>query len=128
MDSKAIHGNSTVILHYQFRDESLQEKLVYYRLKQWDYNGEYDYSPIIRGKFKPESPKVWFLLGKSIHFSKEGFQPFQWTLYGSRGEKILMHQAFPGSVTDLSSLPDGYYYLRAGDAEAIKIFLRDASD
>lgn len=41
-------GNSETIIHYAYIDESpLRESISYYRLIQTDFNGDYDYSPII---------------------------------------------------------------------------------
>ena len=39
-------GNSTTNQYYSFTDESLSGK-IYYRLKQVDFNGSYNYSPVI---------------------------------------------------------------------------------
>ncbi|MFM9945956.1 MAG: T9SS type A sorting domain-containing protein, partial [Bacteroidia bacterium] len=39
-------GNSQQIIHYSFSDSNLAEGTNYYRLKQVDYNGLYEYTPI----------------------------------------------------------------------------------
>lgn len=45
-------GNSTSVLTYSTTDRSPFSGISYYRLKQTDYDGKYDYSPIISVDFK----------------------------------------------------------------------------
>ena len=45
--SKAANGNSTSILSYDFIDKSAENTLNYYRLNQYDYNGNNEYSYIV---------------------------------------------------------------------------------
>lgn len=40
-------GNSNIPLHYEIYDPLISDKLVYYRLKQTDYNGQFTYSDLI---------------------------------------------------------------------------------
>ena len=39
-------GNSSIVVNYNFTDDEYNESIVYYRLKQVDYNGEFTYSEI----------------------------------------------------------------------------------
>lgn len=41
------HGNSNVVNSYEFMDNSSSPQLAYYRLKQFDFNGAYEFSKII---------------------------------------------------------------------------------
>ena len=41
------HGNSNTVNNYSYLTENTMEPVVYFRLKQTDYNGEYEYSKII---------------------------------------------------------------------------------
>ncbi len=43
-------GNSNTVLNYKFVDENLKSGINYYRLKQVDYDGNYEYSNIISAK------------------------------------------------------------------------------
>lgn len=45
--SKAAHGNSTLALSYSYTDPEPLPGLSYYRLKQTDYNGKYEYFQLI---------------------------------------------------------------------------------
>ncbi len=54
-------GNSTDLVEYSFRDIPSDDAFfgkpaVYYRLKQVDFNGTYDYSEVIRQELKTEYP------------------------------------------------------------------------
>lgn len=40
-------GTSTMIHHYDFMEADTWEPVIYYRLKQFDFNGAYNYSPTI---------------------------------------------------------------------------------
>jgi len=53
--SKGLEGNSSVSLNYQFIDQDLKHAVYYYRLKQFDLDGSYQYSKTISVKiFAPE--------------------------------------------------------------------------
>ena len=52
-------GNSSTTLHYNYRDENPLKGVSYYRLKQIDYDGKFEYSPTIAVLFAPnESSNV----------------------------------------------------------------------
>ena len=40
-------GNSNSLVHYEFLDNQLSENATYYRIKQVDYDGEYEYFPTL---------------------------------------------------------------------------------
>lgn len=44
-------GNSTVVLNYQATDSTPYENISYYRLKQTDFNGDFNYSKVVAVKF-----------------------------------------------------------------------------
>ncbi len=46
------NGTTTVSQKYQFVDTSASSSLVYYRLKQVDYDGQYEFSPIVSVKIE----------------------------------------------------------------------------
>ena len=47
VDSKAPGGFSNELLHYVLKDQNPPDGIIYYRLKQTDYDGAYEYSDII---------------------------------------------------------------------------------
>ncbi len=52
--TKAIGGNSSMILHYDLNDNNPLAGVNYYRIKQIDNNGEFAYSPIFSAKINPQ--------------------------------------------------------------------------
>lgn len=48
VNSKAVNGNSTVMLNYSFDDVNAPELTIYYRLKIYDNAGNYSYATIIK--------------------------------------------------------------------------------
>jgi hypothetical protein len=65
------HGNSTVLNSYYFDDFNIEPgKTYYYRLKQVDYDGIFEYSNLISINFSDEIQKVEYynLLGQKIDF------------------------------------------------------------
>jgi hypothetical protein len=63
-------GYSTHQLYYEYHDSNLQPFITYYKLKQTDYDGKYEYSEIIsvdsRGKEKPTLIKIVNTLGQEV--------------------------------------------------------------
>ncbi|MCB0536840.1 MAG: T9SS type A sorting domain-containing protein, partial [Bacteroidetes bacterium] len=54
------NGNSSSTIDYRFEDYEVQKDIVYYyRLKQVDYNGEYEYSPIVNASLKGNNDGVY---------------------------------------------------------------------
>ena len=47
VDSKAPGGFSNELLHYLLKDQNPPDGIIYYRLKQTDYDGAYEYSDVI---------------------------------------------------------------------------------
>lgn len=69
-------GHSTHELYYEYHDYHLQPFIIYYRLKQTDYDGKYEYSDIIsidnRGKSKPELIRTINLMGQDVNSDYNG--------------------------------------------------------
>lgn len=52
------NGNSSSLIKYSVLDESIKPGIVYYRLKQFDFNGEYEYSKIVSVKRDANSNEI----------------------------------------------------------------------
>ncbi len=50
VSSKSEFGYSNEILNYSFTDNEIQNNLLYYRLKQFDFDGKFTYSSIVSVK------------------------------------------------------------------------------
>jgi hypothetical protein len=49
-------GNSTILRHYEFADDSPYFGTSYYRLRQTDYDGTFSFSPVVAVKFIGDEP------------------------------------------------------------------------
>lgn len=56
--TKAVNGNSNSLIGYDFVDSSPLESFNYYRLKQTDISGQFEYSPICYAKFADEKQEA----------------------------------------------------------------------
>jgi hypothetical protein len=76
------NGNSKQIINYSFDDNSSNTGTVYYRLKQVDYDHNYEYSPITSVSFDSQEPVTIFNdpsnqdAGIIISFNKKGSATF----------------------------------------------------
>lgn len=114
-------GNSTVMRYYEFEDTSSYHPAVdgqgiwYYRLKQTDYNGGFEYFPITSVKFPCEENELSILPNPSSGiFSVSGLEPdTEITLFNLLGEKIISQKATEKFTTlDISSSPKGVYMIK----------------
>lgn len=130
-----VQGNGTTskISNYSFTDYTPYEGISYYRIRQVDYDGRYDFSAVIPVRFgndagavqmypNPATDQVWIL----IPSTETG--PALVELYDLSG-KLMMNQAVVlqrGSNAfslDLSEIPSGIYVLRQG-ATVMKLIRR----
>ena len=109
-------GNSTHILNYSTKDNSPLAGISYYRLKQTDYNGKYEYSQIVSintfDGFKvenvfpnPANDKL------TIEFNNQAAESIQIMIIDCVGQQIYFIKKDMNSnfTIDLSSLAKGMY-------------------
>ena len=116
-------GNSTQLLHYHFRDENPKGDVVYYRIKQTDYNGAFSYSRVIAvhancNGNNLEVTHTWFH-GDDLEIDyHNGNAPVQIEIYSADGKKINHFEELP-TVSDYhietSSLSSSIYFIRITD-------------
>jgi hypothetical protein len=111
-------GNSNSILNYQTTDHSPYNGISYYRLKQVDYNGSFSYSKIESVIFNDNKISIYPNPGTGI-----------FNILGLNGETIISVQNLLGqvlmiqeatlnsSVIDLSSQPDGVYFIQVNNGD-----------
>lgn len=116
-------GNSNSLRNYSFRhDNLLRPANSYYRLKQTDFNGQFEYSEVVglyncRGKLSevisvyPNPNKGIFKVMYSPNDSQEGVM----NVFNSMGELV---GSFSGnqSIIDLSDRPSGIYFMFYNEA------------
>jgi len=118
-------GNSNIETNYNFTDINIPEKILYYRLKQVDYDGAYSYSNVISLDNGSVSGDLYISnilndnnsLLCSIHNISGNFIDID--IYDITGKLIYTHEH---SITESSYLlniteylPLGIYFLRVND-------------
>ena len=63
------NGNSNVPINYSFIDENPHNGISYYRLKQVDFNGAYEYSAIVSANFEKETDNGFVILNGNLSSS-----------------------------------------------------------
>jgi hypothetical protein len=122
-------GTSSQVQNYRFEDSSpleSSEKVVYYRLKQLDFDGSFEYSKTISirtngknvvGVFPNPSKGVFTLTGVK-NIEDETF-----TIVNSVGQTLSIVIQDNGQF-DMSLFPSGIYYLRiASSGQVIKLVM-----
>ncbi|MBL4756056.1 MAG: right-handed parallel beta-helix repeat-containing protein, partial [Flavobacteriales bacterium] len=123
-------GNSNTLLHYQFLDDTyrispLQSRIFYYRLKQTDFDGHFEYSNIIAltvniptpafvEKLYPNPATKLFTF---YYTGESDIQPLVMTLFNSVGQVVLQHEfAFVIPYTkykvNMPNLANGIYHVQ----------------
>ncbi|MCB9252632.1 MAG: T9SS type A sorting domain-containing protein [Flavobacteriales bacterium] len=134
VNSKAISGNSIVTLNYDYLDlgvDLLGNKTIYYRLKQVDYDGEFEYSQIRKVTLIKTSGIVIYPSPVNdvltIEFNEEAINTIsQIQITDMMGkvvyEKNLDNQIFQSDLKlDVSNLPKGFYNLYLFDNRTSKV-------
>ncbi len=113
-------GNSSSLLTYDAMDPTPYKGVSYYRLKQTDFNGDYDYSSIQAVNFNEQEMGVVIFPNPSenqitIQASKQELSSIR--IYNSLGQDVTAQsKRLSGSdsmvVIDLSSLPSGVYNIK----------------
>ncbi len=132
-------GNSSTILKYEFVDTELPiaDATAYYRLKQTDYNGKYEYyGPL---SVSCNSTDDWNLVLQNLYVQDELFGTFQIfdtsqvqiTIYDIHGRKLITNPLFvtKGSnllKIDLRNISDGIYFfeINSNEKQLVKKFIK----
>ena len=112
-------GNSVSILDYTFEDRSPKAGINYYRLKQIDYDGGFEYSPVISVTtiseesfhFYPNPSKGMI----TLNFSGPAVDEGSVSVYDAQGmvmKTIELSGNFYNTQLDLSTLGRGQYILK----------------
>ncbi len=126
-----VEGNGTTSLPstYSFTDESPQSGINYYRLKQVDYNGQFEYSDIRSVEFEeiPEfSPQISFD-NSQFQYGIEGAEgATEITVFSSDGKLISTTTTFEAQGNLPLPVSSGLYFvtfLHAKGSETLKIVI-----
>lgn len=121
-------GNSNQILNYQFFDYNLVQGFQFYRLKQTDFNGKYEFSKIVSVNYMLNNTTETSLYpnptdGTFIFSIKGGeTENISIRLYNVYGQVIMQKTKLSGNnfSFDLSEFADGIYYFEASFNGIIK--------
>lgn len=114
LDFVAGAGTTQETQHYEYTDPEIREGIRYYRLKQIDYDGAFNYSQIVTITIKDlnESPvKIFPTLAKNeVHI--EGGQGL-FAVFNVNGQQVIPATPYVGNhVINTRDLPEGQYFLR----------------
>jgi hypothetical protein len=119
-------GISKKVNEYKFVDETPDAGINYYQLKQVDYDGKTEYSPIVSVTFEnkpqtktkvmtfypnPTKNQVWLKTEQEIDFEN----PVDIEVFNPLGDKILaLKMDSPLQKIDLSDFESGMYFIKVG--------------
>ncbi len=108
------NGNSTRELEYSFVDNNAEVGTNYYRLKQVDFDGGFEFSHLIKVENKSNRVKIYPTnIVNSINIEIEDAEETTLTIVNNVGEtfKLVSLNSTLNSV-DISELPSGIYYAK----------------
>jgi hypothetical protein len=117
-------GTTSMPTQYQFMDVQAITGVSFYRLKQQDFDGKYEYSKIVSVKFEGVEDLVVSPNPSSGLFTIANRQldPRQVRLYNSLGQAFEVDSAIDNSDTliNISSFPSGIYILQMVEGNSIR--------
>lgn len=103
------HGTTNQVQKYETIDDKTYSGINYYRIKQVDYNGQYEYSEVISVMVKKERIGVYPNPTSNMLYLDD-FSNY--SIVNSKGQRVVNGR---GNRVDLSNLPNGIYIVRLGD-------------
>jgi len=131
IDDEPGNGNTQNIIKYQYVDYDLpiQSEPVYYRLKLIDFDGQFEYSPIVYISDEEQSIANLYPNPASdfINISKQGYR-FDAVILNRRGLEVVRKEGnMDRARFDVTTLPTGFYIVqivsRTGE-ESYKVLVR----
>lgn len=118
--SKSSNGNSYQNLNYSYNHYSQKNEISFFRLKQLDYDGEFEYSTVI--KSKRNEAVNWMMADQKLSFfNQEGTN--NWIEISDLNGRLIYKLNFESDATiDMSQLPSGLFLFRLNHYKPIKIF------
>ncbi len=107
-------GNSYSKNSYNFLDSNPSVGISYYRLKQVDFDGKYEYSPIIKVENKSNRVKIYPTnIVNTINIEIEDTESAKLTIINSVGASFrVLPLTSTFNSLDISELPSGIYYAK----------------
>ena len=120
VDWKAIgfvggNGTTAEVVHYEFIDQSLSQNN-YYRLKQLDYDGIFEYSNIVYLHSRTLNNGYRIFPNPANQFlTIEATEPIVIQIVNTNGQVLKEQPANSISTISIDDLPNGIYFLKAGE-------------
>jgi hypothetical protein len=108
-------GNTSSGFNYSFMDEKPLKNINYYRLKQNDTDGRFEYSSVIAVKNKTKQDYFEIFPNPTegvLNISANDYEQ-AFVLVNSIGQVVLQGEQLDKTI-NLQSLPSGFYYLKIG--------------
>ena len=123
------NGNSNIIINYSTYDYNIEDAVVYYRLKQVDYDGTTDYSNVVAIRNNPEIIVEIYPNPSNGIMNISVKEAIEISIFSALGKEIYHNQFEANSVNqiDISDNPKGVYiisYKTQYNIESRKIILR----
>lgn len=117
-------GNSNTVVKYSFIDYNPENDITYYRLKQIDFNGTFEYSNVISIKTNNEINYKVYPNPTANNLTIEGVNKSLIKIYNSSGADVtslINFSGFDGStILELGALNTGFYFINI-DGKMVKI-------
>ena len=114
-------GNSNTVLKYAFKDEDISFAKGFYRIKQVDFDGRYDYSKVLSLSTDNTSESISYDAETRIIRISNSHQIAPATLYTLNGNPVA--HSDEGTVMDVSTIEKGIYFLQLPSGLFQKIFI-----
>ncbi len=111
--SKVVNGNSSIKLDYNFSHHTPVKGTNYYRIKQIDINGIYEYSIVVKASFADEI-KINIYPNPAIDFITVSGLKGGEIIYitNTMGQRVIVEKAHSGvDVVNLKKLNSGIYFV-----------------
>jgi len=111
-------GNSSFLLNYGTVDNNLRPGITYYRLKQIDFDGAFEYSDIRSVQCEGEGNSIVIFpnpANNEVFVSGTINELNALKLYNSLGQELQIKIEGEGTqkMIDLTDLPSGFYYIKS---------------
>lgn len=107
-------GNSLDIIGYNFMDTNKSSGIYYYRIKQIDYDGQFDYSPIVASyKEDTDSVNIYPTISSGYIYVETDKEIFNLEVYNTSSQS--MGEFENTKIIDTSDFLPGIYFVRYFD-------------
>ena len=130
-------GTVSTAQSYEFRDNGLMTRKVFYRLKQIDFNGAFEYSEVLEVEFSFPGQKRYLLYPNpakdivTIESLDDVEEAHSFEITDARGKLLMKGEIEAGKGlerVDISKLADGYYFVKVKDKKGVPTTIKLTKD